>query len=242
VYPFARIGRRARAALLLLAGAIAGGAALAVADVPDTGGVIHACYTVDSSGAPKPPPNLYVIDPSSPANQSCKTGERSLNWSAQGPPGPQGPRGPAGTGLTINTRLIKPTSRPIGHIVVGSGKHKLGSDILGLSFAPSGTGGGSGAGTGKVHINEFTIQKKTNKASPAFFKNCVAGAHYKTVTIAMRKAGGDPKTAGKVYLRYTFSTVFTTSFQQESSGKGKSKPEENISFNFAKVAIEYLPQ
>jgi predicted ribosomally synthesized peptide with nif11-like leader len=27
-----------------------------------------------------------------------------------------------------------------------------------------------------------------------FFRNCVAGAHYKTVTLAMRKSGGDPST------------------------------------------------
>jgi type VI secretion system secreted protein Hcp len=240
VYPFARIGRRARAALLVVVGVIAGGAALAVAGVPDTGGVIHGCFTVDSGGAPKPPPNFYVIDPG--AGQSCKTGERTLDWSAQGPSGPQGPRGLAGRGLTINTPLIKPTSHVIGHIVVGSAKHRFGSDILGLSIASSGTGGGSGAGAGKVHINEFTIQKKTDKASPLFFKNCVAGAHYKKVTLTMRKAGGSSNTSGKPYLVYTFSTVFTTSFQQDSSGKGKSKPVESISFNFEKVSVEYLPQ
>ncbi|TMM12587.1 MAG: type VI secretion system tube protein Hcp, partial [Actinobacteria bacterium] len=180
MYPFARIGRRARAALLVLVGAIAGGAALAVADIPDTGGVIHGCFTVDSGGAPKPAPNFYVIDPG--AGQSCKTGERSLNWSAQGPPGPQGPRGPAGTGLTINTRLIKPSAPAVGHIVVGSGKHKFGSDILALSF---GNSSASGAGAGKVKFKEFTVMKKVDKASPLFFKHCASGSHYKTVTISM---------------------------------------------------------
>src|SRR5262249_49408755 len=65
-------------------------------------------------------------------------------------------------------------------------------------------------GGGKLTPNSFTTKKTTDKASPSFFKNCCAGAHYKTVTLAMRKSGSDSTTSGKPFLVFKFGTVFTT--------------------------------
>src|SRR5262249_27608195 len=90
-----------------------------------------------------------------------------------------------------------------------------------------------GAGAGKIKFNEFTIKKTSDKASPAFFRNCVAGAHYKTVTLEMRKAGGDPTSAGKPSLRFKFDTVFPTKI--DWSGPGDEGPEESITFVFEKL-------
>lgn len=62
---------------------------IVVATIPDSGGVIHACYS--RSGG-----TLRVIDNSV---TNCKQGETSLSWNMQGaagPSGPQGPTGPAG--------------------------------------------------------------------------------------------------------------------------------------------------
>jgi type VI secretion system secreted protein Hcp len=98
----------------------------------------------------------------------------------------------------------------------------------------------SGAGAGKAKFNEFEITKTTDRASPQFFKNCVAGIHYKKVQLAMRKAGGDPNTAGKEFLRYTFGTVFTTGI--DWSGPGDEGPEEKIKFVYGTLQIEYSPQ
>src|SRR5262249_45066925 len=56
----------------------------------------------------------------------------------------------------------------------------------------------SGAGAGKVRLNEFTIKKVVDKASPTFFRQAAAGGkHFPMVKISMRKAGGDPKGAGR---------------------------------------------
>ena len=101
----------------------------------------------------------------------------------------------------------------------------------------SATGGG---GSGKVKFNEFTIKKPTDVASCYFFKNCAAGAHYKEVVLAIRKAGGDPKTAGKPYLEFHFGTVFTTKI--EWSGPGDEGPEESITFAFGALRIFYRKQ
>src|SRR5882672_4329811 len=69
-----------------------------------------------------------------------------------------------------------------------------------------------GAGAGKIKFNEFTIKKTTDQASPLFFRNCAAGAHYKKVTLAVRKAGGDPKSAGTDFLKVVFSDVLTSRY------------------------------
>jgi type VI secretion system secreted protein Hcp len=97
-----------------------------------------------------------------------------------------------------------------------------------------------GAGAGKIKFNEFTIKKTTDSASSSFFKNCCAGAHYATVVVEMRKAGGDPATAGKPFLRFSFSTVFTTKI--DWSGPGDEGPEESITFVYGKLGVTYWPQ
>lgn len=97
-----------------------------------------------------------------------------------------------------------------------------------------------GAGAGKIKFNEFTIKKTTDKASATFFKNCCAGAHYKTVIIDMRKAGRDPAASGKPFLRFKFDTVFTTKI--DWSGPGDEGPEESITFVFGKLGIKFIPQ
>jgi YD repeat-containing protein len=81
----------------------------------------------------------------------------------------------------------------------------------------------SGAGSGKAKFNEFTITKTTDKASPAFFKNCVAGAHYKSVVIHMRKAGGDPSSS-------------------DWSGPGDEGPEESITMVYGTIGVHYTRQ
>ncbi len=89
-----------------------------------------------------------------------------------------------------------------------------------------------GAGAGKIKFNEFTIKKTTDAASPAFFRNCVAGAHYKKVTLEMRKAGGDPSAAGKPYLRYILHEVIVTNVNPADHG---------AKFSFGRSEVEGAP-
>jgi type VI protein secretion system component Hcp len=111
---WARTGRLTKAALLLAVGLAGGGAAVAVATVPDSSGVIHGCYAVDGSGEPTAGATLTIIDPS--AGQTCNppgtpaANHRELDWNQQGPagapgaqgaPGQQGPQGPPGNTSTI---------------------------------------------------------------------------------------------------------------------------------------------
>jgi len=97
-----------------------------------------------------------------------------------------------------------------------------------------------GAGAGKATFGELTIKKTSDRASPSFFKSCVTGAHYKTVTLEMRKAGGDAMPAGKPFQRFSFGTVFTTKI--DWSGPGDEGPEESITFVYGSLRVEYLAQ
>jgi hypothetical protein len=69
------------AGALLLAGGIA------YATIPDSNGVIHACYK-SSQGT------LRLIDPGK--SQACLDSETAVNWSQTGPQGIQGPKGDTG--------------------------------------------------------------------------------------------------------------------------------------------------
>ena len=77
----ARFGRRPLLAVVIAAMAAAGG--IAYASIPDSEGVIHACYN------PKTPSGsqLYVIDSDT---RSCAKGQTELTWSRTGPPGTDG--------------------------------------------------------------------------------------------------------------------------------------------------------
>jgi type VI secretion system secreted protein Hcp len=125
------LGKPGKAALLVAVGAAGGGAALAVASIPDSNGVIHGCVELEP-GSTIPltsGPNLRVIDPS--AQQACSTtnptgglaSEEAVSWNTVGPqgaPGATGAPGPAGHTLTINGtsfsigngRTVTVTSQP----------------------------------------------------------------------------------------------------------------------------------
>jgi type VI secretion system secreted protein Hcp len=96
-----------------------------------------------------------------------------------------------------------------------------------------------GAGAGKIQFNEFTIKKTVDKSTPALFKNCAVGAHYKTVTLEMRKSTNTSAPGSVVFMTFQFGTVFTTKI--DWSGPGDEGPEESISFVYGQLTLKYLP-
>ena len=91
--PRVRLGRLAIAACAGAVFAIAAGVAYAA--IPDAGGVIHGCYSVNGSKG-NGGTVLSIVDSDVAA---CAKGQSEVTWNQQGlqgPPGPQGPAGPAG--------------------------------------------------------------------------------------------------------------------------------------------------
>jgi hypothetical protein len=238
-------------ALLVAVGAAGGAAAVAVADVPDSGNVIHACLqlTRNAAGQTVPDttsPNLTVID--TDAGQHCVApdppapNQTELTWNVAGQPGPAGPPGPPGTNgapgsgntYTITLPPIAGSGSSFGQVTLSVNGRPLTFGILGLGTLGKGaTGTGSGGGTGKVSVHDFSVTKFVDAASPKLFQTLSNGTHIPKVTIAVTKGG-------KVYLQYTLTNVLISSIQL--GGRGGSAPQENVTFNYASIKIQYTRQ
>ena len=113
-------------------------------------------------------------------------------------------------------------------------KHKDEIDILTYSLGAvqsATTHAGSGGGAGKVSVKDLSITKIVDKATPNLFLACCSGKHFKEATLTVRKAGEKPLE----YLKIIMKQVLVSSY---SSGNGT----ESITFNFAEVSMEYVPQ
>jgi type VI secretion system secreted protein Hcp len=253
-----------KAAALLAVGAAGGGAALAVASVPDSNGVIHACYSIDSNGAPVATvgqPNLRIIDPSQGQQCDNTTGsdgqrpqEAAVSWNRFGPRGPQGPPGksvtvvggntltlPGGGVVTVGSSKAVTISTPpltTNSKAIGTVSLNLGRSSLSFNLyswsLPGAHSSGGGGGTGRVANKEFVITKSLDKASPKLFKYCATGKHIVNATITLRKAGKPQQE----YLKITLDDVLISSVQTSSS-KGTEQPTESLSLNFTKVEYKY---
>jgi hypothetical protein len=81
---------RAKTLGLLLIGTLVmavSGIGVAVASIPDSGGVIHACYKKSTHG------EMHLVNSAS----DCNPSEKAIQWNQTGPAGPPGPPGPPGT-------------------------------------------------------------------------------------------------------------------------------------------------
>jgi type VI secretion system secreted protein Hcp len=114
-------------------------------------------------------------------------------------------------------------------------------EVLSFSFGVSQaetTGSAStGAGAGKAKFEEFSIEKAVDLASVPLYVACAAGAHFPTVNLAIRKAGGSQL----LYLQYIFRMVFVTNISW-SGGGGDEAPKETVKFKFGAMGIQYLQQ
>ncbi|MGE5226365.1 MAG: hypothetical protein ACM3OO_05770 [Planctomycetaceae bacterium] len=94
--------RRLRTVLSLVVPLVLVGG-LALASIPDSKGVIHACYT-----------KQYVRVINQDAGQHCTATEKRLAWSQQGPVGPIGPQGETGAVGPVGPAGPKGDTGPAG--------------------------------------------------------------------------------------------------------------------------------
>lgn len=120
-----------------------------------------------------------------------------------------------------------------------SGKKAL--EVLSFQFGVTQaetTGSGStGAGAGRAKFDEFSIEKNVDLASVPLYNACTAGAHFPSVMLAIRKAGG----SNLLYLQYIFCQVFVTNISWQG-GSGEEAPKESIKFKFGAMGIQYIQQ
>ena len=120
-------------------------------------------------------------------------------------------------------------------------KHKDEIDVeswsWGETHATGGPSGGGGGGAGKVAMQDFQFVMSLNRASIGLMKACATGQHIKTATLSARKAGKGQQE----YLTFKFHDVLVSSFQTGGS-EAAVVPTDSVSFNFAKIEVEYKPQ
>ena len=96
---------------------------------------------------------------------------------------------------------------------------------------------GTGAGGGKVSMNDFSFMMRNNSASPTLFLFCANGKHLKEAKLTCRKAGGTQEN----FLVVTMSDVLISSYQTGGSQQAEV-PMDAISLNYSKIEIDYLAQ
>ena len=119
-------------------------------------------------------------------------------------------------------------------------KHKDEIDVLAWSWGASQSGTmhmGGGGGAGKVNVQDLSLTKYVDKASPVLFQRICDGKHFKKAELFVRKAGGKPIE----YVIIELSEVIVTSVSTGGSG-GEDRLTENISLNFAKMKFKYTGQ
>jgi type VI secretion system secreted protein Hcp len=103
----------------------------------------------------------------------------------------------------------------------------------------SGTAGeGSGQGAGRAVSQDLHFTKKVDKATPNLMLACATGKHLKFATLSARKAGGKQED----YLIFKLEDALVSSYQVGGSGGSDIVPLEQVSINFAKIALTYKAQ
>jgi type VI secretion system secreted protein Hcp len=119
--------------------------------------------------------------------------------------------------------------------------HKEEIQLLSFSWGETNAGtmrAGGGGGAGKVQMQDFHFVMNVCKASPKLFLACANGQHIPKAILTARKAGKDQQD----YYKVTFSDLLISSFQTSGQAEAGHLPLEQVSFNFAKVELEYKEQ
>lgn len=96
---------------------------------------------------------------------------------------------------------------------------------------------GTGAGGGKVSMQDFSFVMRSNSASPTLFLFCANGKHLPEAVLTCRKAGESPQN----FLIVKMNDVLISSYQTGGSNGGEI-PMDQISLNFSKIEVDYLAQ
>ena len=130
-------------------------------------------------------------------------------------------------------------SNPIG----GESKDKVHAgeiDVLAWSWGLSNNGTthtGAGSGSGKANVQDLSFTKYVDKSTPKIILGSLAGTHFTTATLVVRKAGDKPLE----YLTITLSDVLISSVSSGGSG-GEDRLTENVTLNFGQLKVAYKEQ
>jgi type VI secretion system secreted protein Hcp len=119
-------------------------------------------------------------------------------------------------------------------------KHKGWSDILSFSqgiHQPGGAATGAARRRGDVVMEDISVAKQLDKASPKLAEAVAKGKVFPKVEIHLTASYTD---AGRVtYFAYELKNVLVTSYQVGGSGQSEDVPTDSISLNFEEIKATY---
>ncbi len=118
--------------------------------------------------------------------------------------------------------------------------HKGWSDISSFGQGMTQPGGGTTGATrrrGDVILENFSVSKELDKASPKVAEAICKGKVFPKVEIDLTASYTD---AGRVtYYRYELKNVMVTSYNIGGSGQSEDVPMEDFSLNFEEIKVTY---
>lgn len=227
------------------------GAAVAIAAIPGSNGVITACRVTTGTT----PGQLRVIDTEATPAEVCTTGEATITWNQQGPAGPQGDPGPPGdSGAGTDTSGggtstgggpfdASQTGGPSADIFLSipgipgdsdDAQHKNQISIESFAFLAKRP---STRAVGAVRFSGLRLDKVYDVSSPRLLSAATSGRHIKSATVTF-STGSDP--SGTDVLTYRLSDVTVSSYEQGGANPD-TKPlgslEEEIGLSPARVQV-----
>lgn len=225
------------------------GAAVAIAAIPSSSGIITACRV--TTGAT--PGQLRVIDTEASPPQTCTTDEATITWNEQGPagpPGPQGDPGPPGDSGTdtsgggstqpFDTSQAGGPSADIFLAIDGipgdstDAQHKNQISIESFAFLAKRP---STRTVGAVRFSGLRLDKVYDVSSPRILSAATSGRHLKSATVTF-STGSDPGSTN--VLTYKLSDVAVSSYEQGGANpdtKALGSLEEEIGLSPARVQV-----
>ena len=119
-------------------------------------------------------------------------------------------------------------------------KHAKEIDVLAWSWGSSQSESklmGGSRRSGKVDVQDLSFTHYIDSATHLLWQRVFDGKHISEGTLVVRKAGGTPLD----YFIIKITDVLVTSVSNGGSG-GEDRLTENVTLNFRKVEIDYVPQ
>jgi type VI secretion system secreted protein Hcp len=96
---------------------------------------------------------------------------------------------------------------------------------------------GTGGGAAKVTVEDLSVTKYIDRASPPLMGLCFSGKPITSAVLTQRKAGGSPVE----YIKITMENCVVSSVRTNNDPHSE-RLTETITLNFARVKFDYTPQ
>jgi type VI secretion system secreted protein Hcp len=115
--------------------------------------------------------------------------------------------------------------------------HKDAIDVLVWSWGMSQSGSThTGGGAGRANFQDLSFTKYVDRTSVKLIEGLATGKHFDSAVLIVRKGGEKPVE----YIKITMYNIIVSSVSTGGSG-GEDRLTENVSLNFSKFLVEYVP-